>query len=509
MARLGDALGPVAGRSGAMTDFANSLNRRESTEPGRGVGWLAAGVLLLAPAHALAETGDAMMLHDSDGLAVRGHFQFGVNAVAEQNVFWNYSHIVAPQADFNTDTRWLEAYLKPGVSFTKDLGGDVSAYGKISGVASATVGADAFATGDTGRVTLEEGYVGLRGAGENGLSFDVSIGPREFVAGTGMLIANGGANGFKRGALKLGPRKAWEFAGLARVGYRSFVATAFYVDANEAPDSDSHNKIAGVDFRHDGGPAVYAGMTLGQVVESDAPYPKAAPNGIGVPSILPGAREGLKFLTVYGRTQPFGGALEQLFVAGDVAVERNSDISLKAWAARGQIGYIFASHPWRPTIGYIYQTFSGDDPSTPALERFDPLYYEGSPSSWSTGSKSSMVFINSNVNAHQLWARVTPSERDTITLRLARVSANELLSPIQFGQATRLEEIDGVLNPIAGVTRHHLSDDIFIEYNRTLTRNVYLTGGFSVSFPGAGADSIIHADAPNWTGGFVNVVVNF
>lgn len=471
--------------------------------------WLAAGLLWLAPAYALAEPGDPMMLHDSDGLAVRGHFQFGVNVVAEQNVFWNYSDVVAPQANFDTDLEWLEAYVKPGVSFTKQLGGAVSAYGKVSAVASGTLGTDAFATGDTGRVTLEEGYVGLRTTNDNGLSFDLSIGPREFIAGTGMLIANGGSNGFRRGALKLGPRKAWEFAGLARVGYRSFTATAFYVDANESPDSDSHNKIAGVDFRHDGGPAVYAGMTLGQVVGSDAPYPQAAPDGIGVPSILPGAREGLKFLSVYGRTQPFGGALEQLFIAGDVAVERHSDISLKAWAARGQVGYIFASHPWRPTIGYIYQTFSGDDPSTRALERFDPLYYEGSPSSWSTGSKSSMVFINSNVNAHQLWARVTPSEQDTITLRLARVSANELLSPIQFGQATRVEEIDGVLNPISGVTRHHLSDDIFIEYNRALTRNIYLTGGFSASIPGAGAKSVIPTDAPIWTGGFVNVVVNF
>ena len=72
-----------------------------------------------------------------------------------------------------------------------------------------------------------------------------------------------------------------------------------------------------------------------------------------------------------------------------------------------------------------------------------------------------------------------------------------------------MEEVDGVLNPISGVTRHHLSDDIFIEYNRALTRNIYLTGGFSASIPGAGAKSVIPIDAPIWTGGFVNVVFNF
>jgi hypothetical protein len=66
-----------------------------------------------------------------------------------------------------------------------------------------------------------------------------------------------------------------------------------------------------------------------------------------------------------------------------------------------------------------------------------------------------------------------------------------------------------VPNPIAGVTARHLADDIFLEYNRVLNPNTYLTAGFSVSIPGPGADSVVNADAPVWTGGFVNVVVNY
>ncbi|WP_163314146.1 alginate export family protein, partial [Enterobacter hormaechei] len=80
--------------------------------------------------------------------------------------------------------------------------------------------------------------------------------------------------------------------------------------------------------------------------------------------------------------------------------EWNRSVDLQAWAGRIQIGYAFAALPWSPTLTYSYQTFSGDNPSTRRNERFDPLYFEGSPSSWSTGSKSSMVFINSNVSAH-------------------------------------------------------------------------------------------------------------
>lgn len=183
---------------------------------------------------------------------------------------------------------------------------------------------------------------------------------------------------------------------------------------------------------------------------------------------------------------------------------------MAAWAGRVQVGYTFAEYSWAPTISYSYQTFSGDNPSTSKLERFDPLFYEGSPSSWSTGSKSSMLFINSNVNAHQISLRVTPTPRDTFTLRYSYIDVNELRSPIQFGQATRVDNSsEGVPNAITGATARHLADDIYLEYNRVLTQNIYLTTGFSVSFPGPGSASLVNGNLPVWTGGYVNVVANY
>ncbi|MFX6027908.1 hypothetical protein ABTE84_21405, partial [Acinetobacter baumannii] len=77
---------------------------------------------------------------------------------------------------------------------------------------------------------------------------------------------------------------------------------------------------------------------------------------------------------------------------------------------------------------------------------------------------SSMVFINSNVNAHQIALRLNPTDRDTLTLRYSHINANQLGSPIQFGQGTRLESYNGVPILITGVTTPHLADDIFIEY---------------------------------------------
>lgn len=198
-----------------------------------------------------------------------------------------------------------------------------------------------------------------------------------------------------------------------------------------------------------------------------------------------------------------------LFVAGDFAYEWNDRVDLSAWAARVQIGYTFTDVRWTPTVTYSYQTFSGDDPSTSKLERFDPLYFEGNPNAWSTGSKSSMVFINSNANAHQISLSVKPSPRDTITLRYAYISANQLRSPIQFGQATRIDFSHSSPSMIVGVANHHLSDDIFLEYNRAVGANIYLTAGVSVSIPGRGIDSVVPTKAPYCPGGFVNVVFNF
>jgi len=474
-----------------------------------GVAALLAGTILSPQAASAQDKKDPMLFYDRNGLTIRGHLQVGINAVAEDNLFWNIPDTLAPGASYDTSQQWLEGYVKPGVSFNWDMNGRTALYGKVSGVASGTLGIDAFAAGNTGAITLEEGYLGLRTRFDQGLELDVSVGPREFKAGTGMLIANGGSSGAERGALKLGPRKAWESAALATMRLGGFTGTAFYLDANEQPKSDSGTTIVGADLRYDWDKQYFVGGTFGHVLESGAPYPKAAPGGIGVPMVIPGAREGLNFVSLYGRANPFQDRFDGFFVAGDFAYEWNERIDMAAWAGRVQVGYTFQEHSWAPTITYGFQTFSGDDPATARQERFDPLYWEGNPNSWSTGTKSSMVFLNSNVNAHQLSLRITPTPVDTLTLRYTHIRANKLLSPIQFGQGTRVDLTDGVPNPIAGVTSKHLADDVFLEYSRVLSPNLFLTAGVSVSFPGKGIASITAGKTPPWTGAFVNLVANY
>jgi len=470
----------------------------------------ATGAILLACGGSPTEAQDAdldpMLLHDADGLKMRGHLQFGLNAVSEDNLFWDLAATTAPVSGFDRDTEWLEGYIKPGISFEYRLATGAVFYGKLSAVASYTWGRDAFDAGDTGATTLEEAYLAIRGDLGDGLSYDLSLGPRELTLGTGMLIANGATSGFERGALKFGPRKAWEVAAIGQLSYGDVTGTAFYLDPNELPSTDGQNALAGIDLRYDDPRGGYLGATYVDVINSNSPYPQAAPGGIGPPTVTPGARQGTKTLGLYAKANPFAGAQENWVFTGDFAYQWNDRIDLEAWAGRITAGYTFASLPWSPNLTLGYQTFSGDDPNTTKLERFDPLYYQGSPSAWATGSKSASTFINSNVNALTLALRVQPTRQDTWTLRYAHIRANELNSPVQFGQATRVD-VNG--NVVSGVTDAHLADDLFLEYSRIINRNRFLTAGLSVSFPGKAIDNVIGRSADPWTGGFVNVVFNF
>lgn len=448
----------------------------------------------------------AVEVQEKSSVDLNTHLQAGLNLVREDNLFWDLAETFAPSVDYAADTSWVEAYIKPGISVNY---GTESAqfYGKGSEVASTTLGTDAYDTGDTGRVTLEEAYIGLKTKSDHGIDWDLSLGSREVKFGSGMLIANGATSGFERGALKLGPRKAWERSFLGKGRTERVRGSLFYLDPRELDSNNTDTRLAGGDFRVELDiPENFLGVTFGQVLQSKSPYAKAPIDGIGAPSIIENGRDGLQFINHYGLLDIVNTEQARYFIQWDAAVQQNSKIDLKAWAGRIILGAKFTQHPYKPTLNYTWQSFSGDDPFTDKLERFDPLYYEGSPSSWSTGSKSSMVFINSNVQAHQLTLKVSPSPQHILTLRAAHIRVNELRSPVQFGQASRLDFSDGLSTVITGVTDEHLADDYFVEYTYLWSRSVFLTLGLSVSVPGKGINKALGNSDPDWSGGFANIV---
>jgi hypothetical protein len=76
---------------------------------------------MACPGLVAAQERDPMQFYDADGLKVRGHLQFGLNAITESNLFWDLAGTTAPGSGFDPEASWLEAYIKPGISFEYQL----------------------------------------------------------------------------------------------------------------------------------------------------------------------------------------------------------------------------------------------------------------------------------------------------------------------------------------------------------------------------------------------------
>lgn len=429
----------------------------------------------------------------------------GGQLAIEDNLYWGLT-----PGSFNPDREWWEYYIEPNLRYEIEISEEVKLFGNLSAVGSGTLEYDAYDTGNTGRLTTEEAYLGINYQFPGDKTFKLSVGAQEFSIGNSMLISNGSSNGFDRGALKLGPRKAWEMAAIGRVDVGSTLFEAFYLDPNENPDNDSENKVFGIHAAWSDKSGNKIGAAYGNVFESKTPAVQAGATNLSPPTIIEGGREGLEFIHLYGRYTPFYNALPDFWIGGDYAYEFNDDINLDAYAGRFEMGYTFKEMPWKPKLSYNYQYFSGDDPDTSDLERFDPLFYNGNPGDWATGSKSTMVFINSNVNAHQLILNLYPSAKDVLSIYYSHIRASEERSPLQFGQATRVTFEGGESTVISGVTDKHLADDIFVKYTRIVNPNTYLTFGVSASFPGKGIDNVFPSgSAPVWIGGIANIVIKY
>lgn len=72
---------------------------------------------------------------------MRAHLQAGLNAVAEQHLFWDYAGTVAPAAGFDSTTHWLEGSVKPGLSWTRGLD-SAAVHGKVRGPDHGRAGPD-------------------------------------------------------------------------------------------------------------------------------------------------------------------------------------------------------------------------------------------------------------------------------------------------------------------------------------------------------------------------------
>lgn len=417
--------------------------------------------------------------------------------------WWNLSETFAPSAGYNPDRAWGELWIKPGVTTELILSESAQLYSGLSYVGSSNVGRDVFEQGNRGLYAIEDGYLGLRvGDREQASQVDVSYGRQQYKIGSGMLVSVGAYNGFERGATTSFARRAWEEAGLVKWSKGPLSIDGFYLNPNELRSSDTQTRLAGAKSELALGDSQTVGLAYMNVFESTLPYVKAPVQ------LIPSGREGLNTVHTYNRWNPIQEIAPAFYFAGDYAYQWNDRIDMASNAFSGEIGSQLQSLPFAPKMSYTFRAFQGDDPATTRFEKFDPLFYEGSPVLWATGSNGSFSFINSNVHSHKAFTSLSVSERDTLSFHYWHIRADQRNSPIQFGQAGRLVVVGGEPQLVSGVANSHLSDDFYIENFRILSPNMYLTTGFAVSIPGAGLRQLIN-DSTTWYGGLVSFAFQY
>jgi hypothetical protein len=433
--------------------------------------------------------------------------KFSLDAVVQQSgvtgSWWNLSEQFAPDADYQTDRAWAETWIKPGLRADAAASEWFTLYSGVSYVGSGNIGQDVFEQGNRGLWSVEDAYLGARYLFPNETSsLDVSYGRQQYKIGSGMLISVGAANGFERGATTTFARRAWEEAGLVRWTHGTLSVDGFYLNPNELRSADTFNRLAGTKLEWNPATDQVLGAAYLNVFDSIFPY-VAAPV-----QLIPAGRRGLNTIHVYGRWNPLVETYPGWQVAGDYAHQWNDRIQMSADAYNVESSYTFTTAPLAPRLAYAFRWFSGDDPATARYEKFDPLYYEGAPPLWATGSNGSFSFLNSNVLAHRLSLNLTLTPRDFMAFYYWHVRADETNSPIQFGQAGRIVVTGGEPSLVAGVATPHLSDDFYVEYTRVISPHIFLTSGIAVSVPGRGLRDLV-ADSKTWLGGLANLTVKY
>jgi hypothetical protein len=388
---------------------------------------------------------------------------------------------------------WAEGYLQYGAYGITPVTGNLYAYGNVSVITSGSAGQELFTDLPRGYTFWEDVYVGLVGGNVDGkgnrLTFNLSAGRQRFTLANGFLIAITAANGWDRAALQANARWASDLLVLGEVAYNQTKLQAFFLDPDELPILDTNTRIAGLNLETTPVDGLTLGATYLTVPESESGY-------FGPTGAIIGSRQGMQLFDVRfswtanpaGASGPFAGA--------EIARQTNDSFDMDARAGWAEVGYSFADKRWSPAISYRFANFSGDDPATPAYERWDPLLSGGTGEQWVQGMSHFKVVQDSNVIAQRIQGRFRVAPKV------------EVVPQLWAFRADSLNNIGG--NPALS----YLTDsDYGYEANVTVkwfkSRNVYVHGALGYTVPGDGTKAALNGDARDWLAAMLFVRYSF
>ncbi len=375
---------------------------------------------------------------------------------------------------------WAEGFVHAGLYGITPLGENLSAYGGISGIYSASSGRELFTDRTRGFFGIEDAFVGLVGgttlpAGDR-LVFNASYGRQRFGIGDGFLIANTASNGGGRGALQSNPRWAADRLALLQARWNNLKVEIFRLDPDELREVDSKTKIVGLNVEARLSGSLTVGGTALYVPSSNFSYYTTT-------EVL--SREGLQVYDARLRWQP-NPAGSGLFLAAEAALQRHSRFDMRAFGWTAELGYSFGDAlPWSPTISYRYASFSGDNPATRRFERWDPLLSGENGERWVQGINHFKVFQNSNIATHRLQMRLRP------------MPTIELVPQVWIFTSDKTTNLGG--NPALSVIQgRYLGAEANVTAKWFVSPRLMLQGHVAATFPSAAVRRTIGGPTDPW-----------
>jgi hypothetical protein len=315
-----------------------------------------------------------------------GYFDFRNSLYADR--------IPDPPADLGDS--WGELFVEPWITAERDFG-NVTLFGRASfAYAETGSGAPDLSGGEANSADFDDAYAGLRYGDSKSGQWEIAGGRYPFELANGFLISDGYADGGSRGGLWSNARKAFAPGGHASFRNDRHRFDLFYLERDDRPESGADTRLRGVNYAWSSpGERMVLGAAL---LEFDT--------GSFRPRL-----DGARVANVRGYFQ----LSEALGIDAEYARERNGNaLDASAWYVHATWSLPPAARDWN--IEYRYAFFEGDDPATPADEKYDPLFPGFQDwGTWFQGEIAGGWFIsNSNLRSHML--RVTWQARADVRI---------------------------------------------------------------------------------------------
>jgi len=426
--------------------------------------------------------------------------RLGLNAFAAgwamDGLWAGLAPLYGASAGYRDRQRWADLYIRPGV--TAEAATPIGTLrAGLSASWGGTLGTDLYSYTDQSRPMLEDAWVALETAapGSGVPRLELRSGRFSECFDGGFLLCQATVNGSERGLIMESPRSVWRLGALARAEASGFSVTGAYLEANPLASFDTRDAFATLGVGY-----AASGFDIGggyiRALRSSYDYP-----GAGAPFVLvDDGRDGLDAWLLRAAWRGQVGGRTEGWVRAIGAIQRGGRADLAAWGGYAEAGLGFGALPFVPRVSLGHARFSGDDPATRRLERFDPLYYGGNGGldGFFFGVIGPNLFLNTNLRIWRANLDLALSQRDLLKLQALRFEADELNSPLQFGQGVRFGSSDGATRFQRGVTSRALGQEILASYTRVLTASLALTATVSMFLPGSGLDELAGGASRTW-----------